>query len=122
MLHVTRHKTLESHGAAQLVLPPILFDNLTTYISKLRKELPCFSADMDTDESPIFLNYSGIGLSHSEIGNLLTKELRDCGIKAERISCRIIRKAAVTHVSICVHIGIHLCILFTFFWFGVIIV
>ena len=98
VIHITKHKTLESHGAAQIVLPEELFQCLSTYLD-LRKELPCFTENMCMDDSPFLLNYSGKGLSHTDVSNQLTNEFADCNTKANRISCRIIRKAAVTHVS-----------------------
>ena len=98
VIHVTKHKTLESHGAAQLVLPEDIFQLLSSYI-EIRKKLPNYSEAMEADLHPVLVNYTGSHVTQSDVANLLTRELETCGLQADRASSRTIRKAAVTHVS-----------------------
>ena len=65
---VLHHKTVDTHGPAQVVLTVRLYNCLDIFLKELRAKLPCSQTDVNM---PMFLSWLGKNLQSSQVTKAL---------------------------------------------------
>ena len=90
VVQVLHHKTVDTHGPAQVVLAVHLFNCLDFFLKELRSKLPCSQTDVN-----VFLSWLGKGLQSSQVTKALGSIFKKAGVKGP-IHHTLYRKSAVT--------------------------
>lgn len=78
VVQVLHHKTVDTHGPAQVVLAVHLFNCLDIFLKELRSKLPCSQTDVNM---PLFLSWLGKGLQSSQVTKALGSIFKKAGVE-----------------------------------------
>ena len=95
MIHVVEvlnHKTVDTHGPAQVVLTAHLYSCLDIFLKKLRSKLPGSQTELNM---PIFLSWAGKRLQSSQVTKALGSIFKKAGVEGP-IHHTLYQKSAVT--------------------------
>lgn len=91
VVEVLRHKTVDTHGPAQVVLTVHLYNYLDIFLKEMRSRLP----GANDNAKPMFLSWSGKCLQSSQVTKALGSIFKKAGVEG-RIHHTLYRKSAVT--------------------------
>ena len=93
VVEVLQHKTVDTHGPAQVVLTVHLYNCLDIFLKEMRSKLPGAQTEANR---PMFLSWSGKRLQSSQVTKALGSIFKKAGVEG-RIHHTLYRKSAVTH-------------------------
>ena len=93
VVQVLHHKTVDTHGPAQVLLTVHLYNCLDIFLKELRAKLPCSQTDVNM---PVFLSWLGKSLQSNQITKALGSIFKKAGVEGP-IHHTLYRKSAVTH-------------------------
>ena len=89
---VLHHKTVDTHGPAQVVLTIRLYNCLDIFLKELRAKLQCSQTDVNM---PMILSWLGKNLQSSQVTKALGSIFKKAGVEGP-IHHTLYRKSAVT--------------------------
>lgn len=92
VVKVLEHKTVDTHGPAQVVLTVHLYNCLDIFLKEMRSKLP--GAQME-GKQPLFLSWAGNKLQSSQITCAIGSIFKKAGVEG-RVHHTLYRKSAVT--------------------------
>ena len=92
VVEVLHHKTVDTHGPAQVILTVHLYNCLDIFLKELRAKLPCSQTDVNM---PMFLSWLGKSLQSSQVTRALGSIFKKAGVEGP-IHHTLYRKSAVT--------------------------
>ena len=93
VVRVLKHKTVNTHGPAQLVLTKHLYSYLGVFIKEMRTQLP--NMHSGTCSPPVFLSWSGNSMESSQMTKAIGSIFKKAGIDGP-IHHTLYRKSAVS--------------------------
>lgn len=92
VVEVLHHKTVDTHGPAQVVLTVRLYNCLDIFLKELRAKLQCSQTDVNM---PMFLSWLGKNLQSSQVTKALGSIFKKAGVEGP-IHHTLYRRSAVT--------------------------
>ena len=93
VVRVLKHKTVNTHGPAQIVLTNHLYNHLKIFFEKMRSQLP--TAGPSEIDAKFFLSWGGNDMKSSQMSKALQAIFQKAGIEGP-MSHTLYRKSAVS--------------------------
>ena len=93
VVRVLRHKTVDAHGPAQIVLTSHLYNHLKIFLKEMRSRLPL--KGKDDGDAKVFLSWGGNEMQSSQMSRALSSIFQKAGIDGP-MSHTLYRKSAVS--------------------------
>ena len=92
VVRVLKHKTVDTHGPARVVLTKLLYSYINVFIKQMRPRLPVALSDV---KQALFLSWLGNQIESNQMTEALSSIFKKAGIKGP-VHHTLYRKSAVS--------------------------